>query len=40
MSAWLISLMEVPTGVATFQEFARYSSHEANNDFLALLWDS
>jgi hypothetical protein len=32
--------MEVPTGVATFQEFARHSSHEADNDFLVLLWDS
>ena len=40
MSAWLVSLMEVPTGVVTVQEFARHSSHEANKDFLALLWNS
>ncbi len=40
MSACLVSLMEVSTGVATFQGLARHSSHEADNDFLALMWNS
>ena len=30
----------LPTGLATLHEFARYSSHKADDDFPALLWDS